>query len=591
MRSSSFLTAFAFATAVHASAAETAWPAAISGHVAPRPGEHPRLFFRVADVPKLRKRAQTPEGRVIIERCKQLLDGATVARTEKGKFTLWDGAAFGFLYQVTGDETYAELARQSVEHAWKQGVVDRDDRYSLNPPNEPMRFGPSLSAVAIAYDLCYGAWPSAFREGQATRMQSHSAKCKKRGGQISLERMATAADNPNIVSNHFALQVGAAGLTLLAIDGDPGTDPAKTRAWLQGVDRQARKIMTEDFGETGYFSEGPGPGVIANTWTFTPWLLAERVCGGRDWLSPRPHGLAAEWMSLKFVFQAMVFDGKPMYPNPTPNGGYGTEWIQQNGGHHATAFCQGFGAIQASRVPAMKWVYENTVRPLEASQYPSLVEPGKPTFDIFVYPHRALFAFVNWPFDQPAENPERSIPKAIGDRHQGHFLFRNRWQDADDILVSVLFGHRDAEKPPRVMVWGLGMRMTFCNMPGALAGNPKLGRISEVKAWRPAADGSGIVAVGTNAVAVDFSKSSGADAVVVVTGDGADGALTGGGTKARAATVVMGGRTFALLTLGSGTHPEPRVEGERIVLGGQSIGFDGTAITFAKMSGPPTVVQ
>jgi hypothetical protein len=573
-------------------AAVEAWPIAIADHRPVQAGEHPRLFLRTTDLPRLRERAKTPEGQAIIARCKLILGGGESVRLEKGQYTLFDGAAFGFLYQVTGEKKYAELAQKSVEHGWEPGVVDRDDRLSLNPPNEPMRYGPSLAAVAMAYDLCYDAWPEEFRTAQATRMQDHTATCKKRGGEISLQRMAMNADCPNQVSNHFGLQVGGAGLTLLAIQGDAGTDDVKVKAWLQGVEREARKVMSEDFGETGYFSEGAGPGVIATSWTFTPWLMAERICAGRDWLATRPQGLAAEWLSLRFVFQTIPINGKPQYLNATPDPGYGTEILQQAGGHHATAFCQGFGAIQPLHRPAMKWVYEQFVQPLEAAQYATAVESGKPTFDIFTWPHRAMFAFINWPFTEAAENPEKTIPKAIADRHLGQFLFRNRWQDGDDTVVGVLFGGRSGDRNvKRLMVWGLGQQMEFCNLKQSIVGSDKVGQVGEIKAWKPAADGSGVLTVGGASVGIDFSKASGADAVVVVVGDGATGSLKGGGPKARTSTVQAGGQTFAILTLSSGVHPEPKTEGDKVILGGQTIGFDGIAITFAKMADLPTIPQ
>ena len=54
---------------------EQAWPAPVAGFVAPQPGEHPRLFFRKSELPALRQRAQTPEGKLILARLKKLLGG------------------------------------------------------------------------------------------------------------------------------------------------------------------------------------------------------------------------------------------------------------------------------------------------------------------------------------------------------------------------------------------------------------------------------------------------------------------------------------------------------------------------------------
>src|SRR5689334_11479548 len=99
-------------------AQEPPWPAPVSGWVAPAPGEHPRLFFRKSDLPRLRDRAKTPEGQAILKRLRFLLDGAdgesmpTEFNPNKGKqpdgagkfhetaslgktFTLWHGAGYG----------------------------------------------------------------------------------------------------------------------------------------------------------------------------------------------------------------------------------------------------------------------------------------------------------------------------------------------------------------------------------------------------------------------------------------------------------------------------------------------------------------
>ena len=39
----------------------------------PQPGEHPRLFFRKADLAMIRQRADTPEGKAIVARLRETL--------------------------------------------------------------------------------------------------------------------------------------------------------------------------------------------------------------------------------------------------------------------------------------------------------------------------------------------------------------------------------------------------------------------------------------------------------------------------------------------------------------------------------------
>lgn len=591
--------ALALASPAHAADAAP-WPAPVKDFVPPRPGEHPRLFFRETDLPALRQRANTPEGKALIARTKFLLGGGDKARTGKD-FTMFDGAAFGFLYQLTGDPQYAQHARKSVEHFWTQNVTDRDNRYSLVPPNEPMRVGPSLFAMALAYDLNYDAWPEDFRKEQAQKMMTWKGRSKKRGGEVSLERLAMRPDNPNPISNHLGLQVGGAGLTLLALQGDPELTPEQHKdiaKWQkEGVDRWARKVMTEDFGHTGYFGEHAGPGVIATTFTFIPWLQAERIANGRDWLA-HPDHRAPEWLSLRFVMQTLPTDKAPMYTNPSPGrGGYGGDVLEQAGGHHATYFSAGFGAIQPHRKPAMRWVYEHFVEPWEhkqteyANAFQNFGNPAEKSYDAFSYPHRPMMAFLNWPWDKPAENPEKTLPKAVGDPHFGQYIFRNRWQDKDDTIVAILFGARTNDRLRRSMVWSLSQQMTFGNVKPVTVGSGKIGK-AKVDYFRPAEDGSGIVTAGGSSIGVDYSGAAGVDALIVMTGPAATGDLQGNvdKTKSRVHTVEAAGTTFSILTLSSkGQHPTPQVKGDTITIGKQTIGIKDNNITFGTLAPEPTI--
>ena len=228
----------------------------------------------------------------------------------------------------------------------------------------------------------------------------------------------------------------------------------------------------------------------------------------------------------------------------------------------------------------MLWVYNNFVQPAEAKIYPAEVADGEKTFDIFLYPHRALFALVNWPFDTAPDNHEKTLPKAVGDPLMGQYIFRNRWQDADDTIVAVLFGARTSDRDARrCMVWGMKDQLVFGNVAPSVVAQGKL-NTAKVDLFEPRADGSGVVSAGGNAIGVDFSKASGADAVVVTVGPGATGCKPGAHSKVT--SVTAGPTTFSILTLSSGTHPEPKADGEKVLLGGQTITFDGKKIVFAK---------
>lgn len=572
---------------------------AVPGHVAPAAGEHPRLFLRKADVPALRARAQTPEGKAIVARLRALLGGGEAVPASRntggsfdsrfdgppGSYTLWHAAGFGTLYQITGEAKYAELAKECAELAWN-GVRDRDSRYSLKPPAEPMRTGPALYAMALAYDLCYDGWDAAYREAFAQRLMTWSGRCQKRGGDVSLERLATRADNPNHISNHFALQVGGAGLTLLALKGDPGVDAATIDRLQEGVFKQARKVLNQDFGEGGYFGEHGGPGVIAKTWTFVPWLQAERVAAGRDWIT---NNSSAEWMTLRYPMQMVANGSQARHFSIAwaagpgdENHGYGMEIVPQDGGHHGALFCQGFGAVRPEYRPALLWAYNTYLAPHEAKRFPAQApQGGQPAFDVFTYPHRALFALVNWPFGVEPQNPGEVLPPVAEDRRYGQYIHRKRWQDDDDIIVGALYGARSKGEEGtarRLQVFAYGKRIAFSTVVGSEGA-------SNGCTW--VGDGSGVSWGNGNAVGVDFNAASGADAVVVLVGPRADARIEGeNGPMFSAGTCTVGGTTVAVLTVAKGAHPKPVVEGTSLKIGGQTVTIADGKPVFAVKAAP-----
>jgi hypothetical protein len=552
------------------------WPAPVAGFISVDSGEHPRLFFRKTDVAVLRERAGTAEGKAIVARCRKLLG---LDPNPAVPYTLWDAAAAGFLYQVTGNKFYAELGRQGVQKAL-DGAKDKDARYSFISPSEPLRAGPALAAVAMAYDLCYDGWEPAYRKKVCQAIMNYDQPTK--GGRASLEQLSLRPLNPNPASSHLAFQAGGAGLAILAIQGDEGADDLKLAEYRKGVDKTARKVLTEDFGEAGYFGEHVGPGMVAGTWTFVPWLQAQRVCAGRDWIGPRPN---AEWITLRFVFQTINNGKAPYFMNwdwSDGTEGGGSDVVEQGGGHHGGVWCQGFGAIRPEHAAAMLWVYRHFVEPTERARYKDLAA-GEKSYDASSYPHRAMFAFLNWPFGVTPVNPAEVLGKVSQDPTMGQYIFRNRWQDAEDIEVAVLFGGRAKAagadlKGRRIMIRAFGGRMSF----GKLIGQEHVATTCTA-----GGDGSGVASGGGNSVAVDFSKASGSDALVIVCGPAGTGILAGDVDKTRAKvfSVEAAGGKFSILSLSkSGTHREPAEDGERIVLGGQTVRLVDGKIVLGKFA-------
>jgi hypothetical protein len=264
-------------------------------------------------------------------------------------------------------------------------------------------------------------------------------------------------------------------------------------------------------------------------------------------------------MTMKWVMLTVPREGRPDFPK---RGAYPHNVWDRDGISGGGTFCQGFGAVLDRHKPALLWLYNRVGKEED--------EKADAPFDtISPYPHRAILAFVNWPFGMKEGDPIEAIPPAIGDEKFGFYMFRNRWQDEDDVVISVQTrstrGWHKANTDGGVLVWGQGEKIKWGRMK------------TDVKSFQGAADGSGIlVGADGTCLAVDFSKASGADAMLVMTGPGAPGGDT----------VKAGGTDFSFLFLTTSDEPKPRVEGDKVVVGRQTVTLENGKIVLDQMAGP-----
>ena len=535
------------------------WPSPVTGHVPPKPGEHPRLLFRKSDLPKLRERAKTKEGQAIIARLKTLLgegggglgldldDLDAEEDDAKAKpHTISHVAGYGFLHLITGQKEYADKARQRMEDSMK-GIPDDDKRYSWKAPNGALRAGPSLGWHAVGYDLAYEGWSPAFRKKVALEIQKYS-----RGRHCSLPELVRGSRHmPG--SNHWGMQVGGGALAVLAIRGDPGVDNRKIEELIKISQKSMIRNLTEGFGDHGSFAEGDGTGVMSSHISFLPALQAWRVAAGLDYCSPRPN---ARWTCLKWVMLTIVRNGKPDFPS---RGGYPQNVWSRGGMSGVGTFCQGFGIVNEEEKPALIWLYNRASRQMDE-------KANAPFETASRYPHRCILALVNWPFGLKEKNPAEILPKLVVDEWSGRCMFRNRWQDQDDIIVDAQLKSTRGWMgvgAGQINVWGLNKKSVF---PMTMAGEPTV--------LEPGPNG-GVVSTEAQSLGVDFSGKSGADAVIVMVGTG-----EAPKTPGKAKTLKVGGDTWTVMTLQNGNAPEITVEDKGIRVGKQKITFTGKKIVF-----------
>ncbi len=564
------------------------WWTPVTGHRAPAAGEHPRLLFRREDIPALRQRAQTPEGAAILARLRRLLgcDGEaltglfsqtpphhrnTAAPLPVGAFTIFHGAGFGLLHVVTGEQKYADLARASIE-AMFAGRYDIDNRYSWVMPGSDLRCGRCLPGMAYAYDLCHDAWPEDFRRRVARALQDYDQPIAS-GGRVTLAHLTGRSRKPP-GSNHYGAVIGGAGLALLAILDDPGTDAAFVSARLAEAEANLARALELGFGDAGWFAEGFGSSSSLSRIPLMEFILAERLVRGRDYRQPRPN---AAWLALTWLMH-LGGDGHASMPN---RGAYQTDDDVLRDGEVAT----GMALVDPRFRPALAWMQRTFIAPGEARDDLGL-RPGEESYGAQRYPIGAVHAFLGWPIGAAIRPPDGLLPLTAVDTIHGYFVARNRWRDRDDIIITHwldygpkgYYGTRSF-KPDQavglVRVWGFGLRAT---MATSLIGGP-------VTRYTAATDGSFAFTrgegVGASALAVDLSGASGAEAVVVAIGPQAGqtgSTLSNGRATTRSAQLVLDGLPVNVLTLQTGTPPDIRVEGRSIRIGDQHFTWDGATL-------------
>lgn len=536
-------------------AAEGPWPADIPGHTPPKAGEHPRLLFRESDLDALRKKAQTPEGKAILQELRERLnghDGKTMPGkmghgggpglddpsnfTAKSVFTISHVAGYGFLYQITQDKHYADLGRKAMDAALA-GWRGMDKRYSFRNPDGALRAGPSLGWYAVGYDLCYDGWDPDYRVKIAKEIANYNE-----GRNKSLPELVRGSRH-RPQSNHWGMQVGGGAMALLAVLNDEGGISGKEADKLLTTSEKSMiRNLTEGFGDGGYFAEGDGTGSMSSHIIFLQALQAWKNVAGKDFITPRPN---AQWTHLRWLLGTVVKDGKPHFHS---RDGYPHNVWARDGISGGAYFGIGFGAATPAQKAAYLWFYNEFFKAHDLKKGTPYDTPGP-------YPHQSVLAFVNWPVDLEPVNPAECMPRASVDHRYSYMMFRNRWKDENDIVMTCLAdrprGHTDRKVIGPLWITANMKRYAWGSMSG---------KVKHFEVMQDAC-ASATTSDGTM-LAVDFSGNSGAEAMLVMTGPGAP--------KGR--QVKAGSVTYSVHFINPGDDsPDPKADGEKLVVGRQTV--------------------
>jgi hypothetical protein len=559
------------------------WYVQVDNHKPVKPGEHPRLLFRESDLPKLRARAKTPEGQAILKRLRYLLDagdGTGPAKVysdathaymgggyshstvdEPGVYTFSHVVGYGLLYQLTGEQKYADLGADAFERALA-GQRDRDDRYSFREPGGALRAGPVLGWYAVGYDLCYDGWDEATRKKFTQAIAEYAVESQG----YNLEDLARGTMPPG--SNHYGMQIGGASLALLAIKDEPGVDDERVDLLLRIAKRNMIRNITEGFGDGGFFAEGDGTGSMATYITYLSGLQAWKNVEGMDFVNAgKPH---VPMLTLKWLYQSRInTDGiveqiqeqrqrdrdvtwDKRWVNMKARGAYGHNVWARRGLSGAGYFAIGFAGLTDEQKAAHLWFYNEHLRPIDEAL-------GTPFDTVSVYPHLAVNAFVNWPFDTEPKDPAKVLPLAFTDSEAGFFAWRNDFDGKNDVIINVATGRTQGyhgTKPDgSVIVNGEGWA--------------EVRREGGVADWwsTPKGDLSVLTLGKGTSIVVDFTGKAGVPAMLATTCKADQGQ-----------TVKVGKHRVNFLFPGTEQSPEIKVDGNTLIIGDRQLTLDGKTL-------------
>jgi hypothetical protein len=197
---------------------------------------HPRLVFTKNDLLESRKRAETPEGKAMIEVCRK-----GFWDLEKNGFGYREGQAFayvqsyhafshGFMSRLTGDKALVERAKALLVEGMKGGAA-QDEMWS---------YAQRIVGVALAYDSLHDELDEPFRKEVRAYLRHWARYLTERPDDLRTQGASALINGLQPYSPDLVMFRAAAGVAALAVLGDPSDEPVRPETRTIQADPQFR---------------------------------------------------------------------------------------------------------------------------------------------------------------------------------------------------------------------------------------------------------------------------------------------------------------------------------------------------------------
>jgi hypothetical protein len=384
--------------------------------------DHPRLLFSASDVPALQAKMTQEPWASMYSRLVADAEVATRGETDAANsttankyFSAYRASKCGFLYVLTGDDAWAIKAKtytgNVLNGAWANTGAGGLQLYMHN------------KHIAQAYDFCYNApsW-STYRTTVSTALKQNSDVIYSNGG---------TSQNTSTASNWQGLRYATAGLGYLA------TDDAFTAGNLTTCYTKVKTYCDSNMGTTaasGWNFEGLG-------YTYYPWgmgvgpfgIAYQRMVPASDLRTANPNVPLTFWTTVaaNALFRSIQND----VPNVALIGSHPDFTDDNNHTIGEGSYGLAFHYLPTALKPGFAWMY-NRMRG----------SAGDASWDN----DRAgtIYSYLYHPGGALTEQNPMTIPAwrtlFKDTTGNGHNIFRNRYQDQDDIVAAINLRLRSA---------------------------------------------------------------------------------------------------------------------------------------------------